>query len=206
VARYRRITAPIDRAGFTLLELLLVLSLLVFLAALSWPSVGLPLANQALRSAADDVRTAWTRARVSAMSSGHTYVFRYAPDGDHYTIECQVAPEASAEVSPLGFGTAEATAIEDATPLAEEWRLPEQIRFGGGQTAVDGRAEAASAAGNSMILDSELAFAEPIFFYPDGTTSTARVCLQNEYGRRMELSLRGLTGVVTVGRVQDAQP
>lgn len=216
MARHRRIAAPIDRAGFTLLELMLVLSLLVFLAALSWPSVGLPLANQALRAAADDVRTAWARARVSAMSSGHTYVFRAynMPEayrkqerkGDRYRITCQVAPEASADLSPAGFGTAEPQVVEEGGPaLAEDGALPEGICFVGGQTAADSRSVAASSDADSA-LDEGLPLGDPILFYPDGTTSTSCLRLQNEYGRCMELSLRGLTGVVTVGRVQDAQP
>jgi prepilin-type N-terminal cleavage/methylation domain-containing protein len=203
----RRITAQTDRTGFTLLELMLVLSLLVFLAAISWPSVGLPLANQALRSAADEVRTAWARARVAAMSSGYTYVFRYTPDGNRYTIECQVAPEASAEVSTLGSdAVGESLAADVVTPAGEECRLPEQVRFAGGETVVESRSQATLAADTSVVPDAELAFSEPILFYPDGTTSTACVRLQNEYGRCIELSLRGLTGVVTVSRVQDAQP
>ena len=46
---------------------------------------------------------------------------------------------------------------------------------------------------------------DPILFYPDGTTSTSRLRLHNEYGRWMELSIRGLTGVVTVGPIQNPQ-
>jgi len=42
----------------------------------------------------------------------------------------------------------------------------------------------------------------PILFYPDGTTSTARLLLRNEYDRSIELSLRGLTGVARVGELK----
>jgi len=41
----------------------------------------------------------------------------------------------------------------------------------------------------------------PLLFYPDGTTSTARVVLQNEYERSIEVTLRGLTGVASVGEI-----
>jgi len=34
----------------------------------------------------------------------------------------------------------------------------------------------------------------PIFFYPDGSTSTAAILLKNEAGRCIEIRLRGLTG------------
>ena len=37
----------------------------------------------------------------------------------------------------------------------------------------------------------------PIFFYPDGATSTAAIILKNEAGRCNEIRLRGLTGTST---------
>jgi len=45
----------------------------------------------------------------------------------------------------------------------------------------------------------------PICFYPDGTADSASVWLENEKGRRMEVRLRGLTGVVTVGSLSAAE-
>jgi hypothetical protein len=44
-----------------------------------------------------------------------------------------------------------------------------------------------------------LAWAEPILFHPDGTTSTAQVRLVNEHGSTLDVSLRGLTGLSSVG-------
>ena len=38
----------------------------------------------------------------------------------------------------------------------------------------------------------------PIFFYPDGTSSTARLFVKNQRERYVKLTLRGLTGVVYV--------
>jgi hypothetical protein len=47
--------------------------------------------------------------------------------------------------------------------------------------------------------------ASMVFFYPDGTTSNAVVQLQNDRGRFVELTLRGMTGVVTIGEVALAE-
>ena len=44
-------------------------------------------------------------------------------------------------------------------------------------------------------------WSDPIFFYPDGTTSDAQLTLKNEEGRAIELNLRGLTGTVEVGDI-----
>ena len=44
-------------------------------------------------------------------------------------------------------------------------------------------------------------WSDPIFFYPDGTTSDAQLTLKNDQGRSVELNLRGLTGTVDVGDI-----
>lgn len=191
-----------DCRAFTLLEVLLALALLVILAALTWPSLGRPLVNQRLRLAADQVRTAWARARIDAMSSGQTYVFHYVPDGDRYVIACQVNPEMLSDA--LWAGEMDVLSDQvDAAALAapQEYFLPEGCRFAGGESFLDTRAEL-SLSLSTPLLDEELAWAEPIFFYPDGTTSTARLGLINENGRLIELFLRGLTGVVTLSPIQ----
>jgi hypothetical protein len=41
----------------------------------------------------------------------------------------------------------------------------------------------------------------PIFFYPDGTTSSALVVLSDPYGNRISVTLRGLTGVARQGEI-----
>ncbi len=214
----RRMTARSDRQAFTLVEVLLVLALLVVLASLSWPALTFPMANQALRSAADELRTSWSRARVAAMTSGSTYEFRAytAPQGalvpkgeqrrDYYTIDRQLTPEASADLSTAEFQAVEQGFVEEGSPpLVVNGRLAEGIRFEGGETAADSRAQTASP-DVSPGLNQGLPVGDPVFFYPDGTTSTSRLRLQNEYGRWMELSIRGLTGVVTVGPIQNPQP
>jgi hypothetical protein len=41
----------------------------------------------------------------------------------------------------------------------------------------------------------------PVFFYPDGTTSTARLVRGNQRGRCVTVTMRGLTGVVQVSEL-----
>jgi prepilin-type N-terminal cleavage/methylation domain-containing protein len=45
----------------------------------------------------------------------------------------------------------------------------------------------------------------PIFFYPDGTTSTAAVLLKNNRGNCIEVRLRGLTGIAKLTEINSAQ-
>jgi len=192
------------RRALTLLEVLLTLCLLVVLAAITWPALDRPIANQRLRKAAEVVRVEWAKARVKAVSSGSTYLFRYALDGDRYAIECQAGPEYVSETgSGDGLGYLDdADAVE--LPLATERTLPEGVTFVAGETTFDTRAELTTSEPD-QLSSTEYGWSEPIFFYPDGTTSSTRLVLKNEYDRTIELVLRGLTGVVNVGEVQAAE-
>lgn len=190
-------SAAESRQGFTLLELMLTLSILVILASLTLPLMEKPLANQRLRSAADLVRAKWVAARVKALDSGDVYLFRYVANENRFAIECRRDPDTSTD-SIWGDAAATSTASQPVAELpAREQTLPEGVTFVGSETAPDTRA--------STIVSAATGGSEPILFYPDGTTSTARLVLRNEYGRTIELSLRGLTGIVTVGETTAAE-
>ena len=84
--------------------------------------------------------------------------------------------------------------------------LPEDISFAAGQTRVDSRAAAFESDSQAIGADQlEAGRSKPILFYPDGTTSSARLMLKNKQNRRIELALRGLTGVVTVGQLRSTE-
>ena len=110
-----------------------------------------------------------------------------------------------AAVDPSGATLGETTAVpEGANPEGVKGELPETVTFVRGETALDTRAAALdlTSAGGS---ESGQEWSEPILFYPDGTTSTARLLLRmkkhenDTRGVEIELSLRGLTGIVSVG-------
>jgi hypothetical protein len=193
-----------SRHAVTLVEVLLVLCLLVVLASIAWPALERPLSNQRLRHSADAVRVLWGRARVEAMSTGQTLVFRYAIEDDRYSIQTYAGPESTDGQSAEG---AEASHDYDSDPAftsGAEPRLPEDVIFLSGDTTVDARAESL-ALEEAPSVDAGQGWSDPILFYPDGSTSTARVALKNEYDRCIDVSLRGLTGVVTVGEVYSAE-
>lgn len=193
------------RRAFTLVEVMLTLCLLVIIAALAWPVLTKPFANQRLRKAADRVRARWCEARVDAMGSGQIYVFRYVAGENRFRIESRQR-ELTADDPALTEDSAGLTGPSGyaAEPRSTEDALPDGVFFVVGETAMDVRAAAAqSDAEPQTALDAE--WSEPILFYPDGTTSTAQLQLSNEHGRCIELSLRGLTGVVNVGQVYTGQ-
>jgi len=186
------------------LEVLLVLALLVVLASIAWPALQRPLSGQRLRKSADAVRVVWARSRVKAMSTGQTLVFRYSVEGDRYCLQYHAGPEFSADA----FSEESATFTDDADSslfvFGHEAKLPEGVVFMSGETTEDTRA-------SSLLLEEPpmaeagTSWSEPILFYPDGTSSTVRLVLRNEFDRAIELSLRGLTGVVTMGEPFSAE-
>ncbi len=120
-------------------------------------------------------------------------------------VECQIAPESTADVSPVEIAALEEELLDvGGSGVFEDARLPEGVCFVVGATAADTRAELTAATSQSTV-DAELLQTDPIFFYPDGTTSTSRLRLENEFGRAIELSLRGLTGVASVEVIQEVR-
>ncbi len=196
------------RRAFTLIEVMLTLSLLVVIVALAWPALDKPFANQRLRRSADRIRAEWGRARVKAMDTGEIYLFRFMPEGDRYCIEQGTSAEQAADATSYGqvSRSAGGPASRAATSRRER-PLPGGVTFHAGETVADTRSamlESESTSTSSSSYGSTGEWSQPIYFYPDGTTSTARLALKNEHERYIELSLRGLTGVAYVGEIQAA--
>lgn len=187
------------------MDILLTMSLLVVLAALAWPSMGRPLANQRLRKAADQIRSEMTRARVKAMSTGRTYVFQYSPNEERYSLRSFGEGESLSDDAIRGGGSLESGPLGQEGRPASERPLPDGVTFDAASYPETPSASsivagdlADPAGGAAFGVDSP---PTAIRFYADGTTSSARVRLKNEFGRSIELRLRGLTGVITVGEV-----
>ena len=189
--------------GLTLLEVLLTLSLMVVMAGLLLPVLGRSFASQRLRTAGDQIRSEWGRARVAAMTTGQTMAFRFAVEGNRYCVspldmgaELEAAAIGGAIVSPAAGGNAAWTAPREGT-------LPEDVVFHldvaamASEVAYDPLGTIHPAGGDSP----EFGWSMPILFHPDGTASTAEVILRNQRDQIVPVRLRGLTGVVTVGEL-----
>ncbi|MFM2093449.1 MAG: hypothetical protein RIS70_573 [Planctomycetota bacterium] len=181
--------------GMTLLELLLVLALCVAAAAMVLPALRGPLENQRLRKAGDTVRAEWNRTRVLAMKSGRIQIFQCEFGTNRYVVQTWVAEtddQQSTNDAVAGFGTAKPGS--GFNPIQQEKEIAEGILFQSGQAAEDSR-------GSSIVSQfgaNNTQQSPPILFYPDGTTSTAKVVLANDRNSYLVVSLRGLTGVAQV--------
>ncbi|MBX7165146.1 MAG: prepilin-type N-terminal cleavage/methylation domain-containing protein [Pirellulales bacterium] len=213
------------KRGFTLMEMLLVLGLLVVLAAVSWPALRGPIANSRLRDAAAQLRNNLARARLAALNAGRDHVVCFAPGGQRYAIAPHDGVGAAA-----AFATGEETALqyddapergqrdEAATPASTlvELELPEGVHFAArdlaqsyGRESAAGTSPAAwtdgttgeASEGESAGAERSLE-AEQIVFHPDGSCSDATIRLNNERRFAITVQLRGLTAVATVGPLE----
>jgi Tfp pilus assembly protein FimT len=196
--------------GITLLEVLLVMALLVAIAAIAAPSLSGPLENHRLRKGADHVRNAWAKARVLAMESGQTYAFRYQPSGNTYVVQPWLTDEDYLESDQINAGGVPLAGTGSTDPLSSPLTsepapqtynevLPESIYFMASETEADMRA--AMLVDDQNNLASLAEWSSPVFFYSDGTTSTARLVLANSRQLHAVVTLRGLTGVTHVSEL-----
>jgi len=196
--RRSRIMRSARQRALTLIEVLLVLVVLVMTAAFSWPMLTRAFESQRLRSAADLIRSRLTRARIEAIETGQTCRFQYSIDGRSFSIKTESNSEETAGDSEL---KAALGVVKAERRLSGE--LPEGITFApppDGGTAAP--ADISDIPGDISSEDVEGAsWSPPIYFHPNGTTSRAVIRLRNAHGRALELTLRGETGVVTVGDV-----
>ncbi len=183
------------RGGFTLSELLVVLGLLVVMAAVAQPALRRTMDDSRLRSAAKRVRAELTKARIKAMQSGVAQQFRYQVGKGHFEIAPATVGRPSSDRDRQGENarvdaraqsakTADAGESSGEAPVEQD--LPEGVLF----------FEAASLGEPSMTVGED-GWSDPILFYPNGKTENAQIHLKGERNAVVDLSLRGMTGVVT---------
>jgi type II secretory pathway pseudopilin PulG len=179
------------------MELLLVLAVLVVLAAASLPALRGVMRDQALKAAADSIRTEWTRTHVRAMKTGRIHVFRYELGGSKYMVQPFIAGDDELEgATPAGgFDSA-----ENPADLGFEKELPEGTHFAAGDALLESR----SLSVEQQVQDAtsfQGEWSRPILFYPDGSTSDAFVVIGNDREVGLRIDLRGMTGFASVGEL-----
>jgi prepilin-type N-terminal cleavage/methylation domain-containing protein len=161
--------------GYTLLEVLLVMAILVILMAVAYPTMEALYGDTRVRGAADDVRGAWAEARARAIETGGGYRFAVMKGTNRF----RVAPEAP----EYWDGTKGSASGDEDDGQTLTGSLPKGILFKigeGGETAGDWHVVAT--------------------FLPDGTCKDdARVELEEDGSpNALVVEVRALTGTVTV--------
>ena len=107
------------RKGFTLVELLIAISLLVILAAIGWVNLHAYTLNRNLRSATRDIASDFSICKQKAVSENNTYQIVFDVAGSNYTIQTVTGVPPAVTKRPSSFGS-------DISIVSAD--------FGGGQT------------------------------------------------------------------------
>lgn len=177
----------IARAGFSLIEIILVVAVMVTIAALLTPAMVEYFGVQKLAKSADQVRTEMGRARVQAIRTGDVYAFYFTPEMTSYTV----APFSSSFNEQAREQESDDDQRASDFNFSEE-RLPRGVFFAAADSPPDARV-------SQTMAETEVSLSRmrPILFYPDGTSQNATIILQNETQDLYKITLRGLTGSAT---------
>ncbi len=197
-SRWRCVGSARRNDGFTLLEILVVLSLLAVLIGITWPTLRGFIAEQEIERNRLQVWEDISRARIWAIDSGQAYQVRYEPYGRNYIVLPYDQPPAAASE----------TATQQTLILSGE--LSEYCTFASSNVSPSGLSEdpptsrisdewLASFPNSSQLA--EAAWSSPIVFYPDGSATEMQWLIIDEDDRSTSISVRALTGVVTTGRI-----
>jgi prepilin-type N-terminal cleavage/methylation domain-containing protein len=169
-------TRSAHRTGYTLLELLCVIAVLVILGAVILPTLNGLQRDTRMTAAADMIHGWCSEARVRAINDGQQYQLFVTPDG----LRIRLGPDESEQVEQPSDGTR-------ITPLYREDNLPDTVTLVPMMTGED---QPVSSNGWLKLAT----------FRPDGTCRETTVQFQlTEPGVTTRVvTIRGLTGHVTV--------
>jgi len=175
-------------SGYTLLEVMLAVSVLIILATVASSPIMRTWRDQRLAESTENVRSLLAGTRIRAVDNDQTWQFRYEPGGTHFLRVPLAATESENDEASNRSGQQSGT-------------LPDGITF------------ETDDAGSAPPLDPKLlvglpdsqelssaAWATPILFYSDGTATQALFTIVDEYGGSREVLVRDLTGAVTSRR------
>jgi len=187
-----------SRGGFTLMELMVVLTILVLLAALTAPAFTRQYHEAKLRSAARDLVALMNYGRSQAVVEGTTYRLNIDRDGGRLWITYYDIQDTEAQASGKGKPRDQQPQfVEDNSVLGASRKLPSEVTLRElqlGDRALSQLSDEALQAirGEQGLLNEE---GTPyISFTPSGTTDGARVLLENDYEDRLVVTLDAITG------------
>jgi len=197
----------VSRRGFTLMELLLVLAVLLLLAGIAAPALITAYDKHLFRQDVEEVRTRLARTRLHAVDTGVLYQFRFEPGGRRYLV---VPLEIDSDAAPNATGTSNTSSLSTRYPMhagllreAMSFELIEDTDTAPPampdippvpEALLQGFPDATELAGVS--------WSPPIVFRPDGEAEEAAFFIVDDDKRSVRFHVRSLTGAVSVGDIQ----
>lgn len=173
------------RSGYTLIEILLALAVMIVLMAMVSAPVMENWRDQRTGASTEDVRSLLAGTRILALDRDETWQFVFEPGGTRYLR----VPHSTAT---------EAASSTTANQGKKSGTLPPDITFGESE-GVASTVESNLLAGLSDAGElSGISWSAPVLFYSDGTSTDTNFEIVDVYGNARTVSVRELTGGVTV--------
>jgi len=190
------------RRGFTLLEMMLICAILTVSFAMAWPSMNRMYQDSQLRAGVELVQVRLASTRVRAVDSGLMYQFRYEPGGRRFIIlPYDQEGELTADMTAGNTGNTQGHVVWNLAG-----RLGETLKFSATNENGLGSAQQLPAQWlNGLPEAGEILLAtwsQPLYYFPDGSSSGGFVDVHDNHGQFARVSIRTLTGGVTVSKIE----
>ena len=210
-----------DRPAYTLLELVIVLSILASLMAITWPRLSPLLRRSSQRDSALQLTADLADAREQAIRTGEVQELHVYPGTGRYTIGPATSkignPSPDADQHFNSTGQDAANTFSDSGPESIKQQdivvseLPDDVVFSQRDSPFDEDPESVGFLTSAVMEDVESDLSAggdadgvlAVQFFPDGrSTDTVVELTRPETRELLVLRLRGLTGGVTIGAVE----
>ena len=198
-----------SQRGFTITELLIVLTLMGILSAISMPTLKGFAATRRLKASAYTIRSLLTFARDMAVTdrAAHLVVFDldnercWLASSETFNPSTPLASALTAQNSTVG--TASATNTSGSPLTTTNSGQPETLARAGGilgvpypmEDSVTLAAMVTNQSGRTVQVDSGVAY---VYFSPNATSEEALIYLQNTRNQVMSIAIEPASGRVTV--------
>ena len=188
-------------AGFTFVEMLLVVALLLIMAGIVFPPILRLMADQPLKEGTEKTRQQLANVRLRALDSSVAWQFRFEPGGRKYLW----MPHEAESTGPVTAGNSSASSSASTTASGsglQTGELPNGINFAadlnGVPFGVERLPQELLAGRSDSYQLTQTSWSIPVVFQPNGSTSDVELAVLDARDRQMRLAVRGLTGGVTV--------
>jgi prepilin-type N-terminal cleavage/methylation domain-containing protein len=191
-------TTRTRRRGFTLLEVILVMAVIVMLVTLSIPSYNAAQGYFKMTAAVDAIRAACAQARAHAIEEGRPYRVSVVPDTGNF----RVAPDL-----PDFWGGSPPSFDPENPSLVLEQALPKGIKFvfdGSSPSAMTSDVDKGSDDDPSQVAPGS--WSSLIVYNPDGSArDDVGILLQGGGAMPTKIMVRGLTGTTRVRQIKPGE-
>ena len=194
-----------NRSGHSMMEMIIVVSVLAGMAAMTYPMLNSPLSKLRLQAAAQEVSSELAKARMKAMQSGVPQVFRIqmntgkfqvaaASDDDANEGESKPTAAEQLAVETASISNEEHSPLTEASDMETDSKeLPDGICF---ECPVS---EEASPQDRTEVAQESDSWTDLAIFYPNGDTTNAVVSLRGDTNLHLDVKLSGFTGTAKIG-------